>query len=819
MLSHEPMILAVILCVVTLVFQNVPEVNAFLIPSRQHSLYFGTSRSQHVIVGSSTKPRTNSGSERSKKEKKQFTLKDLAEEIQKKPSAFLGPGAVGKSDTQKQPRRHRTRKRVENPQQQYLYAKQRQALAREGKLDGSIKGAEEGNTTSLVESLTEAVPVALAKEYGLTQPAAQHCDALVDAVQPFILGRIRVGEELTSGSYAYIIDKPAGWAILGGAPGKKAPSMDNDTKVEATTTSPSPSKRNEPQIIRLEITDEDGSLDVHEFSEASLLAVMSPEEIEEYKAELRVSGKSRSGIITQKVQVRVDDDDEEEEGYDEDYDAGSSFDDIGMENFELLSDMTPEDLEVYEREVGPLPDDFLHQGATHKEIPYSDNDDINVDSKYTAKDGQPTQTTLDAEIDPETALVYSKIEARKSSAKSNKASFAPFARPSIVAWLKDLKAKEGTPMKGGKYWTAVAGATDVDDSGIVVLCPKEYTENVFVDYLEYLAVIGNNNDLAPKLKGVESIAKGDLTMEILSTLKRGRTEDIVQTVKVMVPEKLSSCSSIVHACQEQFQDGIRGDPAGNPLCRLANRRLVHCMAVSVSSLVHDESIEVETEGVTDDIAVLADRRNQHQFQEGSFLGRSALKNNPLTTAYREINGAADGFPGWTVDRYDKWLFVQHDDKMPRGPLPSIHDGATVGVYYLPANPDRSAMGSSSSAAADSVLTRPRLLEGQAAPDIFPVVENGVTYHVSLDKDLSTGLFLDQRPQRAWLARNCNEETHVLNCFAHCGGFSIAAATAGASTTSIDLSKKWLGRVEPQLKANGIEFDVRHDCIYGDCEYY
>jgi 23S rRNA (cytosine1962-C5)-methyltransferase len=163
-----------------------------------------------------------------------------------------------------------------------------------------------------------------------------------------------------------------------------------------------------------------------------------------------------------------------------------------------------------------------------------------------------------------------------------------------------------------------------------------------------------------------------------------------------------------------------------------------------------------------------------------------------------------------VDRYDKWLFIQHDVKCYKGPLPSIHDGNTNGVYYLPANPNRSAMGSRNDA-------RPKLLEGQPAPDILPILENGITYHVSLDKDLSTGIFLDQRPQRAWLTRNCDSSTRVLNCFAHCGAFSVAAASAGASTVSLDLNKKWLDRIEPQLRANGIDFDDKHDCIYGDCK--
>jgi hypothetical protein len=48
----------------------------------------------------------------------------------------------------------------------------------------------------------------------------------------------------------------------------------------------------------------------------------------------------------------------------------------------------------------------------------------------------------------------------------------------------------------------------------------------------------------------------------------------------------------------------------------------------------------------------------------------------------EISGAADGIPGWTVDRYGDWLFVNHDPKTLRGPLPSIHYGNTTGIYDL-----------------------------------------------------------------------------------------------------------------------------------------
>jgi len=765
---------------------------------------------------------SNRNERKNNKDKKVFTLKDLRDEIAQKPAAFLTK--QDNNSNKKKSQYRRSRKRIDNPQQQYVYAKQR----RENSLmEEPISEGLATNATHQPTIVTQAavVPVQLARDYGLTNPAAQHCDPLVDTVEPEILGQLRVGDATTSGSYAYIIAKPAGWAILGGG-------SSNPNKTASTDTAPSKNKRQ--SVTRLEITDVDGSKDTLEFGDDALLAVMTPEEIAEYRSELDSSNDDKTTTTeignkgpqqppktrTKKVKVRLEhekDEDEEDllfandnDLMDEEVDMAN----IDFEERELLFSLTLEDLAQFERDMGPIESSLRREleefhAQQQKSISGADDEEVN-NAVGNADDN--TSNVVDTEfLDPNAREVYFKIQARKSASKSASSSFSPASRPSVVAWLKDLKAEEGSPMKGGKYWTALAGATDVDDSGIVILCPKEFVENVFVDYLEYIVVIGNDKNLAPKQKVVDNIPRDELTIETLSTVRRNRGSDTVQTIKVLVQESFSSCTSIVQACQQQFQDGIRGDPAGNPLGRLANRRLAHCSAVSVSSLLHDESVEVEIEGVPDDIAILAERRNQHQYKEGSFLGRSALRSNPMTNAYREINGAADGFPGWTVDRYDKWLFVQHDDTMPRGPLPSIHDGNTAGVYYLPANPNRSAMGS------DNSLIRPRLLEGQPAPDVVDILENGITYQVSLDKDLSTGIFLDQRPQRAWLARNCNGDTHVLNCFAHCGGYSIAASTAGASTTSIDLSKNWLNRVEPQLEANGIDFDVRHDCIYGDCK--
>ena len=264
------------------------------------------------------------------------------------------------------------------------------------------------------------------------------------------------------------------------------------------------------------------------------------------------------------------------------------------------------------------------------------------------------------------------------------------------------------------------------------------------------------------------------------------------------------------------------------LDRRSPRRMVHCTSLSASSSSSSGDASKSDDAVVptslpDDIASYANRRDGSSFSSGDFLGRrNGLGRNALTTAYREVNGASDGHPGWIVDRYGKWLFVQHHHDgeeglnslaaSSKGPLPSLHDGYTAGVYYLPTWADRSVMGSE--------RMKPTLLEGKAAPEYIPIVENGVQYLVNLGDSFSTGIFLDQRLQRAYLAGVCNSNTRVLNCFAHTGAFSVAAATAGARTVSLDLEKKWLDRIRPQLEANGIvEWEGRHDCLFGDCKCY
>jgi 23S rRNA (cytosine1962-C5)-methyltransferase len=186
-----------------------------------------------------------------------------------------------------------------------------------------------------------------------------------------------------------------------------------------------------------------------------------------------------------------------------------------------------------------------------------------------------------------------------------------------------------------------------------------------------------------------------------------------------------------------------------------------------------------------------------------------------TTAYRLVNGEGDGLPGLTVDRYGDYLMVQiycngwrAHLKLITGVLQEVL--APAGIYEK-ARPQKTR---ELEAVSDSKCYG-RLLAGTAAPASLEVLENGLTFLISLENGLNTGLFLDQRQNRRDLMiRSAGKR--VLNLFAYTGAFSVAAAAAGASlVTSVDASPGYTEWAKANFGANRLN-PKRHEFIVGDC---
>lgn len=108
---------------------------------------------------------------------------------------------------------------------------------------------------------------------------------------------------------------------------------------------------------------------------------------------------------------------------------------------------------------------------------------------------------------------------------------------------------------------------------------------------------------------------------------------------------------------------------------------------------------------------------------------------------------------------------------------------------------------------------PELLSGDPdAPLQRTVTEDGLCYGIDFGAGYSAGLFLDQRANRQFVRRAAPRR--LLNCFAYTCSFSVAAATVGADTLSVDLSKKSLSRGRDNFMLNRLATD-RHRFLADD----
>ncbi|WP_316347058.1 class I SAM-dependent rRNA methyltransferase [Desulfuromonas acetoxidans] len=185
-----------------------------------------------------------------------------------------------------------------------------------------------------------------------------------------------------------------------------------------------------------------------------------------------------------------------------------------------------------------------------------------------------------------------------------------------------------------------------------------------------------------------------------------------------------------------------------------------------------------------------------------------------TNAYRVINGEGDGLPGLTVERYDGYLMIQLYSRSWEPHLNMLvqalqQEFQPDGIYEK-FRPQKTRELEKKGSKRFS-----RLLAGSAVPDRYTVEENHLTYRVSLEEGLNTGLFMDQRANRCDLAERCQGK-RVLNLFCYTGAFSVAAAASGATrVTSVDASPHYLDQARENFGLNRINAK-RHAFICGDC---
>jgi len=188
-----------------------------------------------------------------------------------------------------------------------------------------------------------------------------------------------------------------------------------------------------------------------------------------------------------------------------------------------------------------------------------------------------------------------------------------------------------------------------------------------------------------------------------------------------------------------------------------------------------------------------------------------------TTCCRLIHGENDGLPGVRVDRWGTVATLTLDGPAMAPLLPwltaVLRDRIGLEAGFLCYRPD----------ARDQVdvsrfQPRPGRLWGEMAEEAeLVVLEDGMSLHVRPGDGPDTGVYMDMRDVRRWLAPHWRGR-RVVNLFSYTGAFSVAALVGGAEqVTTVDLSGPYLARAEANVAANAPEggWGARHVAVEDD----
>ncbi len=180
--------------------------------------------------------------------------------------------------------------------------------------------------------------------------------------------------------------------------------------------------------------------------------------------------------------------------------------------------------------------------------------------------------------------------------------------------------------------------------------------------------------------------------------------------------------------------------------------------------------------------------------------------------FRVVNEQGDGLPGITVDRYGDYMVLsvstpEAEEKSQEIAEFMLEQGAR-GVYTK----HRERRDLRRAEAPELAPTVPSA--GAPSPSPLAVREGALTILAELGDGLSTGLFIDQRDNRARIG-GLSAHKQVLNLFSYTCGFSVAAALGGATkVTSVDLSGRALERGKLNFGASGLDA-ARHEFVQTD----
>ena len=174
--------------------------------------------------------------------------------------------------------------------------------------------------------------------------------------------------------------------------------------------------------------------------------------------------------------------------------------------------------------------------------------------------------------------------------------------------------------------------------------------------------------------------------------------------------------------------------------------------------------------------------------------------------YRLVHAEGDLLPGLVVDRFDDVLVVQvttagierHSE------LIAEYLAELTGVKVVHFD-NRSRLRT-----LENLGDVDRTPVGQL-PELLTIHENGCHFQVPATGGQKTGWFYDHKENRATVARQCKGK-RVLDVYSYVGGWSIAAAVAGASeVTAVDSSRSAIDHLDACAGLNSVSGRLKLMC--------
>ncbi len=179
-----------------------------------------------------------------------------------------------------------------------------------------------------------------------------------------------------------------------------------------------------------------------------------------------------------------------------------------------------------------------------------------------------------------------------------------------------------------------------------------------------------------------------------------------------------------------------------------------------------------------------------------------------TDSCRIIFGEADFLPGIVIDKFSDVLVVQSlalgIDRMKNTIITILKellakDGITIrGIYER----------SDAKVRLNEGMERVKGFIGEPFDTKVQIIENNVKYIVDVAEGQKTGFFLDQKYNRAAIAKLC-KGARVLDCFTHTGSFALNAGMGGArEVIGVDASDLGVAQATENAALNGLSGRVK-----------